>query len=288
MSWLEIQKRSAIARKGWDFARQIPRGAVRIFARREEYRCHPPIIGNSFPKSGTHQLLQILSAFPDAVHWGSFIASMPSFPFRQRSKEAHIRRIRALVPGEYLGAHIFFDESYAAAMKEMNAVHFFIYRDLRDVAISDVYYVRDMNRWHQMHNYFANRLTTDDARLMTAICGVQEPDIQFDYPDIATRMRRYLRWIGRPDVFALKYEDLNSPKQEAVILEMIDFYSQHVDREVDRDAVLRRALSNIDPYKSHTFREGGSGKWKDHFSAEHLQRFNELAGELNVVLGYTP
>lgn len=287
-NWTALRKRSALIRKSWDYARQIPRGAVRLSVVDGQYRTSPPLIANSFPKSGTHQLLQILEAFPGARHYGSFIASMPSFPFRERSESAHIRRIHSIVPGEYLGAHIFFKGSYAQAIDDMNAVHFFIYRDLRDVAVSEAFYLKNMNRWHQMHDHFARRLKSDDERLMTAIEGVRDPDFPFDYPDIATRMRRYLPWIASRDVFALKYEDLNSDRRGEIVRAMISFYAQRTNSKVDVEEVRIRALKKIDPTRSHTFRVGGVGKWRRAFGEQHLQTFQRVAEDLNISLGYAP
>lgn len=286
--WTAIRKRSTLVRKGWDYARQIPRAAVRMSVVDSQYHTYPPLIANSFPKSGTHQLLQILEAFPRARHYGSFIASMPSFPFRERSESAHIRRIHSIVPGEYLGAHIFYKGSYARAIDDMNAVHFFIYRDLRDVAVSEAFYLKNMNRWHQMHEHFSRRLKSDDERLMTAIEGVNDPDFPFDYPDIATRMGRYLPWIGSKDVFALKYEDLNSDRRSEIVGDMTDFYSQRTDSEVDVEEVRKRALQKIDPARSHTFREGGVGNWQRVFGEQHRRAFQRVAEDLNISLGYAP
>lgn len=287
MDWNELRKRSPVLRKGWDFARRVPRAAVRISSGRENYLLHPPLLGNSFPKSGTHQLLQVLAAFPNARSWGSFLASQPSFTFRERSAQAHIRRIRALVPGEYLGAHLFHEEAYAGALEEMNAAHFLIYRDLRDVAVSEMYYLRDMNRWHRMHGYFSDYLSSDDERLMTAICGVQDRNFQYNYPDIATRMRRYLPWIARNDTFALKYEDLNSANREELIRKMVAFYARRSAAHVDTDRVVSRACRYLDPSRSHTYRVGGSGGWRRVFGSEHTKAMELLCGDLLVELGYT-
>ena len=47
------------------------------------------------------------------------------------------------------------------------------------------------------------------------------------------------------------------------------------------------ALSEaIQPKKSHTFRSGKTGGWKQHFSDEHKKLFKDVAGDLLVRLGY--
>jgi hypothetical protein len=42
----------------------------------------------------------------------------------------------------------------------------------------------------------------------------------------------------------------------------------------------------IQPKKSHTFRSGKTGGWREHFTEEHKTLFKEVAGELLVKLGY--
>jgi hypothetical protein len=42
----------------------------------------------------------------------------------------------------------------------------------------------------------------------------------------------------------------------------------------------------IDPGRSYTFRAGKTGEWRKHFSADHKNKFKEIAGDLLVRLGY--
>jgi hypothetical protein len=42
----------------------------------------------------------------------------------------------------------------------------------------------------------------------------------------------------------------------------------------------------IQPRKSHTFRSGKTGGWKQHFTDEHKSLFKDVAGDLLVKLGY--
>jgi len=54
----------------------------------------------------------------------------------------------------------------------------------------------------------------------------------------------------------------------------------------------RRAQSlvcfgGLDPArKSHTFRSGQTGGWREHFTDEHKKLFKDVAGDLLVRLGY--
>ena len=53
-----------------------------------------------------------------------------------------------------------------------------------------------------------------------------------------------------------------------------------------RDKALSILVEAIQPKKSHTFRSGKTGGWKQHFTDEHKDLFKEVAGDLLVRLGY--
>jgi hypothetical protein len=284
--WHAARSQSNVLRKAAAYANQVPRAMVRRRARDADYAARPALIANSFPKSGTHLLIQILQGLPNAIYFGSFIASMPTIPFRERSCEAHLRLIGRTVPGEVVGAHIFYDPEHAAALARLNCAHFFVYRDPRDVAVAEAHYLTRMNRWHRMHRYFARHLETDGERISAAILGVSDPDFPYDYPDIARRFARYRGWLDRTDVFAMRFEDLISESRRETLGRITSFYGSRGGVEIDADAVLDEIEANIDPRKSHTFREGRSGGWRRSFTPRHKEQMKRVAGQLLVDLGY--
>jgi Sulfotransferase domain len=283
--WQQAALRSAVVRKAGACARQLPRAAARLRATPDDYRRTPPVLGNSFPKSGTHLLLQILRAFAPH-HYGNFIASMPSVTFRERSREAHLRLIDRITPGEALPAHLFFDETYRQALAQKNVVHFFIYRDPRDVAVSDAHYLTYMGRWHRLHSYFARTLKSDDERLSAAILGVRGSGFPYDYPDIGQRFARYRGWLERDDVFAVRFEDLVSPRCAEVVHRMARFYVARCEEPADVNALARAAVRQIDGRRSHTFRRGEAGAWRSAMSERHLIEIERVAGCVLAELGY--
>jgi hypothetical protein len=211
---------------------------------------------------------------------------MPSVSFRERSVATHLRLIDKIVPGEALGAHLFYDPAYAEALARKNVAHFFIYRDPRDVAVSDAHYLTYMNRWHRMHRYFAKTLETDDERLSVAILGVREPGFRYDYPNLAQRFARYRGWLGCDDVFAVRFEDLVSPSRAEVVHRMAAFYAARCAGSVDVGALARAAVERIDARRSHTFRKGQIGSWRAAMSDDHLAQLDQVARDLLAELGY--
>jgi hypothetical protein len=53
-----------------------------------------------------------------------------------------------------------------------------------------------------------------------------------------------------------------------------------------REKALKILVEAIQPKKSHTFRSGKTGGWKEYFTEEHKSLFKEMAGDLLVRLGY--
>ena len=166
------------------------------------------VIANSFPKSGTHLLEQVVDAFPDVRNFGVFLASMTSsWKFRERTRASTLRVIRGIVPGELVRAHLFYDRAYEAAIRDLDAVHYFIYRDPRDVVVSEAHYLREMNRWHRLHRV-VRRLDPESA-ITVAIRGI-DSGTGLDYPDIGQRFARFAGWLESAETFALRFEDLRS------------------------------------------------------------------------------
>lgn len=280
-----VWKRSAVLRKSVTAVTQVPRLYRRARATPQDYIYDPPLLANSFPKSGTHLLVQIVEAFPRARQYGTFIASIPSVPFRERSRRDMLRRLSSMVPGEVVPAHLHYEPEYETALGQRNAVRFFIYRDPRDVAVSEAHYLTHMNRWHRLHRHFV-ALPDAESRISFSICGAK-PGFPYPYPHIAERFRRYAGWLDDPETFAIRYEDLRSEeRRDATVRDMIQHYLARTPVDHDPEELVRSVIANIRPEQSHTFRRGTMGGWREVFTATHRHQMKELAGDLLVKLGY--
>ncbi len=279
---------NVIVRKSLQLARRVPRALRRLRSEPGDYERRPPVFANSFPKSGTHLLVQVLESLPRAVNYGTFIATQPTFPYIQRTREQQIRMIRATAPGEVVSAHLFHDPAYASAIASRKGVHYFIYRDLRDVVVSEAYYLSYMARFHRMHRYFRHRLRSMDERIMTAIRGVPAGEWPHAYPDVATRFAAYHGWLSDPNVLALRYEQVMGDEREATLRRIVEHWADRATGDFDRDQLVRRAAAAIRPERSRTFREARSGGWKEHFTPAHEDAMRRVAGPLLAQLGYEP
>ncbi|NBB91752.1 MAG: hypothetical protein GVY32_01115 [Gammaproteobacteria bacterium] len=244
----------------------------------------PPVIANSVPKSGTHLLLQVLGSLPGMRPWGLFLASQPSFRFENVAPERMAKKIRTMADRELAGAHLYWSESVERALADRGTVHFLIYRDPRDVVVSEAHYLAEMNRWHRLHGRFRS-MPDLQSRIRLSITGL-DPSNGIDYPDISERYRRFLAWFGSEGVCAVRYEDLSGESCRRVVSDIVTHWTERDASPHRHDALVTRAMEAIRPERSHTFRSGGSGKWRDIMDAETRACFVKHAESLVVDLGY--
>jgi hypothetical protein len=281
-----LSSNNGVVRKAAIAALRAPKWWCGLRARPDDYRRFPPVLANSFPKSGTHLVFQIVDGLPNATNYGAFLASMTSsFQFRERSAQNVSRFIRGIVPGEIVRGHLYYDPQNAAGLANKNVVQYFVYRDPRDVVVSEAHYLREMNRWHRLHRHFASLPSMNDA-IALSIAGFDPPIDGLEYPNIAERFARYAGWLKNADCLAIRFEDLVSGQQPGVIRRMAEFYAQHCEAAIDVDACSARMMACIAPEKSHTFRSGKKAGWSREFTAEHRRLFDHVAGQVLIDLGY--
>lgn len=281
-----LHHRSGIVRKTSIFFLRAPKRLALVAARPDDYLRRPPALANSFPKSGTHLLDQIVAGLPGRENYGAFIASLTSsFQMRSRTTEETVALIRRSVPGELVRGHMFYDPAFEAALQERNFAPYFISRDLRDVVVSGAHYLRTMNPWHRLHKYFKDCSTVEEAILLQ-IQGLTDRDPAIPFPSLAERFAPYEGWLSSPAACAIRFEDLRGDRLQASLERIVDFYIARSDEPIDRAATLARLAAGIAPEKSHTFRKGKKGGWQEAFTPACREAFKKVAGDLLIRLGY--
>jgi hypothetical protein len=246
----------------------------------------PILLGISFPKSGTHLLDQILLGFskvaPYSKRLHSFYAEYEGESGNKRAPEQALTWLDSLRPGDVASAHLFARPEAVARVCSPRFVPYFIFRDPRDVVVSHVFYVTDMEARHVHHDYYAS-LPDFDTRLTASILG--RPDAGVEFPDIAERFAPYLDWLNHPEVLAIHFEDLIHDRT-ATLARIMEHLLARVAVQTPRQLILDSLESAIKPGRSPTFRSGKTGEWKKHFTPEHKKIFKEVAGDLLIKLGY--
>jgi hypothetical protein len=246
----------------------------------------PTLLSISFPKSGTHLLDQILLGFakvaPFSRRLHSFFAGYEGESGRKRSLEETLAWVDSLRALDITSSHLFAWDEVVSRVCTPAFIPYFIFRDPRDVVVSHVFYVTDMEAHHVHHDYYAS-LPDFDSRLKTSILGL--PDSKVEFPDITGRFAPYLNWLDHPEVMTIHFEDLIQDRS-AALNRIIDHFLRRVPLLVPRQLILESLESSINPKKSPTFRSGKTGEWKKHFTSEHKKIFKDVAGDLLVRLGY--
>jgi hypothetical protein len=254
----------------------------------------PVLLSISFPKSGTHLLDQILLGFsrvaPFSRRLHSFYAEYEGESGRKRSSEQALAWLNSLRPRDIASAHLFAREEVLKRVCSSAFVPYFIFRDPRDVVVSHVFYVTDMERRHVHHDYYQS-LPDFNARLTVSILGRPdtntrpEPSRRVEFPNIADRFAPYLGWLDQPAVMKIHFEDLIHDRA-GTLNRLIDHLLDRAPIRAPRELILEALESSINPKRSPTFRSGKTGEWKKYFTEEHKKIFKEAAGGLLVRLGY--
>jgi hypothetical protein len=248
----------------------------------------PILFANSFPKSGTHLLTQILHSFSKvgpAVDSGlPAVVTFEGSTGSLREEAKILEELGRFKPGDIGYGHLHATSAVIDSLCRDGVVPYFIIRDPRDVVVSHVHYVTEMEPNHIHHNYYRAELTDFDERLRTSILG--RPVMGGLFPDIKERFRPYLEWVARPEVLVLHFEEFINSREKTI--------EKVIDHAVQRsfplgckpDTAIRILSAGIHPEKSPTFRHGKAGGWRKNFSSENKQLFKEVAGDLLIQLGY--
>ena len=246
----------------------------------------PVLLGISFPKSGTHLLDQILLGFsrvaPFSRRLHSFYAEYEGESGIKRDPGQALRWLDSLRPRDVASAHLFARPDAIARVTSASFIPYFIFRDPRDVVVSHVFYVTEMEPNHVHHAYYQS-LPDFDTRLKVSILG--RPDVDIEFPDIAERFAPYLDWLDKPSVMSIHFEDLINDRVRTLNL-ILDHLLSRVPLLISRETILDSLESSINPNKSPTFRSGKTGEWTKRFTDEHKKTFKDVAGNLLIRLGY--
>lgn len=281
--------------------RSLRRTAKNIRYGKNVFAESPVLFANSFPKSGTHLLTQVLAGFarigPAVVSGLPAIVTFRGDTGSQRTENEILEDLNRLLPGDIAYGHIHaFPEAINSLLKPGFAAYF-ILRDPRDVAVSHVHYLTSMASKHVHHTYYHDVMKDFDSRLLASIQGVAVEQLRqslnhkeetelLPLPDIRSRFEPYLDWLGHTQILSLRYEEF--------LLHLKETLTRVLEHAVERgfkpwfptDQVIEMLIQGIDPSRSPTFRSGKSGGWQEAFNATHKQVFKQITGDLLIRLEY--
>jgi hypothetical protein len=246
----------------------------------------PPIFGNAKPKSGSHLLLQILNGFTQIMPY-RYVDADPVRTItkdgRRRTAHEILADLKSIPPGVIGWGYVDATPENVSFLTSNGRVNYFIYRDPRDMLVSHVFFATDMHQEHGMHAYYQS-LPDFGERLKVAITGIEREDMKM--VSVKQRYEGVFQWLATPGVLCLRFEDLINHRETALHSMLDEVEKTGYSIPTSREKALAILTEAIQPKKSHTFRSGKTGGWRQYFTEEHKSLFKEVAGDLLIRLGY--
>ena len=268
-----LSSKYGLVRKSGMLLMQVPRVHKKITSNRNSYQYEPPALANSFAKSGTYLLAQILEVMLGGRRYGNHLSTVKTSLYQRRYSDPCIARsLRRAVPGEILPAHLFWSASVEEALNSNQFKHFFIFRDPRAIVLSEVDYITNMASWHVNHKLFKHTLKSDAERIEATISGVNPQNGKSIGLSFSERMHEFTPWLTNENVCLIRFESLVSKGDfEGEIEKIIDFYNRTPGVklvEKDRISVVKEI---INPTRSHTYSGIGMRNWQGRLTGCHLR-----------------
>ena len=246
----------------------------------------PPIFGNAKPKSGSHLLLQVLNGFTRIMPY-RYVEADPvrtiKYEGGRRNQDEILADLRNQPAGVIRWGYVDATPQIASFLTRSGRVNFFIYRDPRDLLVSQVFFATDMHEEHGMHNFYTS-LPDFGERLKVAITGIDRDGLYM--VSVKQRYEGVFQWLNQKNVMCLRFEDLIN-NRDATLASMLDEVEKTGYKiPTPRETALPILVDAIQPKKSRTFRSGKTGGWHEFFTDEHKNLFKDIAGDLLVRLGY--
>ncbi len=249
----------------------------------------PPIFGNSKPKSGSHLLLQILNGFTQIMPY-RYVDADPirtvKYEGGRRAADEILADLKRVPDGVISWGYLEATKENASFLTAAGRVNYFIYRDPRDMLVSQIFFATDMHEEHGMHAYY-NSLPDFGARLNVAITGIDRDGLYM--VNVKQRYEGVFQWLDaswQKNVMCIRFEDLISNRDSTLNAMLDEVEKTGYKIPTPRAKALSVLAEAIQPRKSHTFRSGTTGGWKEHFTDSHKKLFKEVAGDLLIRLGY--
>jgi hypothetical protein len=254
--------------------------------RRLSFRDAPLIFGNSKPKSGSHLLLQILNGFTRIMPY-KYVQAEPVRTIeksgRRKSGDKILHELKHIPPGVIGWGYVEASPENVVLLCQPHRVNYFMYRDPRDMLVSQVYFATDMHEEHGMHKFYKSLPDFGD-RLKAAITGVDQDGLYM--VSVKQRYAAVFEWLEQSHVMCIRFEDLIHNPKPTLDAMLDEVESTGYQIPTPRETALSILGKAIQPKKSRTFRSGKTGSWREHFTENHKDLFKEVAGDLLVRLGY--
>lgn len=244
---------------------------------------HPILFIAGLPKSGTTWLERMVAAYPgyhrilipeatahELAHGDSHAYELPGDLFSRFEDVLAVMKM-----------HVHGSPDNAALLTGAGVPYVVLYRDLRDVAISYFFYVRQ-TPWHADFRRFASLDLTQGLRRFA----------EYPLPEYVDWIRSWRRNLDKHMGLMLRYEDLlqNTRERFAEVAShfRLDDSAETIDSIVAANSFAAmsggRGRGEEDPQSF--VRKGVSGEWRERFPPDVLEEYRAIIGDLAAELGY--
>lgn len=234
---------------------------------------------NGFPKSGLHLARQMALCYCRPLflkNWvGTFKANGWSSEWVDLDRPLKLLAALGVSPMSFTKGHSGYHPVIAGCLRSARVCTVFVYRDFRDVAVSQMYHILsdDDERFVHPGKDKYRALGNKDAVLRAVITGLDE------YPGLITRWAQYASWLDQDWVLALSYEDMRLRPEIAAgrfLEHMLSAYDIALSSVEDMELETSHLVDALgDTHKASTFRRGLVGGWKEYFNPELEQVFKD-------------
>ncbi len=179
-------------------------------------------------------------------------------------------------------AHLPYHQEVSDIITNTNIKHIFIVRDPRDVLISQVKYIAEIDLTHPAHELYAT--LSDEEKLMVSIQGKKGITTPIDIA-----LAKYSPWISDKNCLVVKFEDLigsNGGGDDDTQKETVKKIAEYLELSLSGDEIDMIA-GHIFSRDTITFRKGTCGDWVNEFKVQHIEAFRGIVSdELLSSFGY--
>jgi len=236
---------------------------------------------NGFPKSGLHWLALMMEPIAGPMPvidgalnkpWaGTFTHNAWSTNWTSIEKWSY--KASLVQPGYFLYGHCGHSEEVEHFLRLLGVAHVFIYRDLRDVVVSQAHHVTNNDNGRFRHPNKGIYLQMDSLEDVIGACitGIG------DYPGVLERWEQYAGWLDVDWVLKVRFEEL-AADAKAVARRLLRYGLARtaniygVKLVTNEDVFEHVAELMVDSgnakHKSRNYRRGQVGGWHEHFTPE--------------------
>jgi len=193
--------------------------------------------------------------------------------------EVALCRIGNLGLNQFIKSHAGYTYEVERFLYYLGTSHIFIYRDFRDVAVSQAHHIMSDDEERFLHpGRDAYQGMSFDEVLEAVIVGVDK------YPGVMARWKLYAPWLEVDWVHKIRFEDARN-EPEAVAEDIIRYgFSRwqlgHLHEVVVNEDAVSAAIGAMvargqQREQSLTFRKGNVGDWRQEFTERHKRLFQE-------------